>query len=200
LLMKISLNLETNPSLRERYALKVSAPTAGIALVVLVLLAHSTWVDYKAYRDAQAQSAKDAQLLAKAQQNEAELRRYLGQAKYSGTFREVKFVNALIAQKKLSVPELFAKVADLLPVDMKLVRLLYAERGDDAMVRMEVIGRNQGALDEFMSSLEKSPDFADPAVVNEGFDKQNAPGAGGGVTMTCEARYLGAAPGEQEEQ
>jgi len=199
--MKTTLNLATNPSLRERYALKVSAPAAGLALVVLILLAHAVWGNYQAYRAAQAQTAHDAQLLAKAQRKEADLRRDLGQPKYSGTFREVHFVNLLIAQKKLSVPELFAKVADLLPVDLRLVRLLYAERGEDAVVRMEVTGRNQGALDEFMSSLEKSPDFADPAVVNEGFDKQqNGSGPGGGVTMTCEARYLGAAPMEQEEQ
>jgi hypothetical protein len=195
--MKISLNLAANPSLRDRYALTVSAPMSGLALVVLIFLAyltHSTWVKYKV---AQAQTADDARQLAALQTKEAELRRYLGQPKYSGTFREVKFVNALIAQKKLSVPGLFAKVTELLPVDVKLVRLLYAEAGDSAFVRLEVNGRSQGAVDEFVSNLEKSPDFADAAVVGEGFDKQN-PG-GGGVTLNCQARYLGVTPSEETE-
>ncbi len=199
--MKISLNLATNPSLRDRYALAVSAPTAAIALMVLIFLTHSVWVNYKAYRAAQAQAADDAREQAALQQKEADLRRYLGQPKYSGTFREVKFVNALIAQKKLSVPELFAKVADLLPVDVKLVRLLYAEGIDSAAVRMEVTGRSQEALDEFVNNLEKSPDFASPTVGAVGFDKQNSSGAAGGVTMSCQARYLGATPsGESEDQ
>jgi hypothetical protein len=199
--MKISLNLATNPSLRDRYALAASAPTAGIALLVLILLTyltHSAWVNYKV---AQAQTADDARKQAVLQQKEAELRSYLGQPKYSGTFREVKFVNALIAQKKLSVPGLFAKVTELLPVDVRLIRLLYAEGRDSAAVRMEVNGRTQGALDEFLSTLEKSPDFADAALAGEGFDKQNSSGTSGGVTMNCQARYLGAAPSlESEDQ
>jgi hypothetical protein len=199
--MKISLNLATNPSLRDRYALPVSAPTTAIALVVLVFLTQSAWVNYKDYRAAQAQTADDARQQAALQQKEADLRHYLGQPKYSGTFREVKFVNALIAQKKLSVPGLFAKVTELLPVDVKLIRLLYAEGVDSATVRMEVNGRSQEALDEFMSGLEKSPDFADPAMLGEGFDKQNSSGAGGGVTLNCQVRYLGAAPsGESGDQ
>jgi len=196
--MKISLNLAANPSLRDRYALVVSAPTAGIALLVLIFLAyltHSAWVRYKV---TQAQTAGYARQQAALQQKEADLRRYLGQPKYSGTFREVKFVNLLIAQKKLSVPGLFAKVTDLLPADVKLVRLLYAEGIDSAAVRLEVNGRSQGALDEFMSNLEKSPDFADPVVAGVGFDKQNPPGAGG-VTLNCQARYLGAMPSEESE-
>jgi len=197
--MKISLNLAANPSLRDRYALAVSAPTAGVALVVLILLVYltrSAWVNHKAE---QAQIADDTRQQDTLQQKEAELRRYLGQPKYSGTYREVKFVNELIAQKKLSVPGLFDSVAKLLPVDVKLVRLLYAEGGNGAAVPIEVNGRNQRALDEFMSNLEKSPDFADPAVAGEAFDKQNSSGAGGGVTLNCQARYLGATPSEETD-
>jgi len=197
--MKISLNLATNPSLRDRYALAVSAPAAGVALVVLVVLTYVSWGNYKAYRKAQAQTADDARQQAALQQKEADLRRYLDQPKYKGTYHEVKFVNALIAQKKLSVPGLLAKVADLLPVDVKLVRLLYAEGGDSAAVRMEVTGRSQEALDEFVSNLEKSPDFANPTVGGVGFDKLNSSGAAGGVTMSCQARYLGATPSEEQE-
>jgi len=198
--MRILLNLATNPSLHERYALAVSGPTAGIALVLLLALSHSAWVNYRNYRSALMVTAEDARQLAAKQQRETELRRYLGQPKFSGTFNEVHFVNLLIAQKKLSVPGLFAKVTDLLPVDVKLVRLLYAEAGDSAAVRLEINGRNQGALDEFVANLEKSPDFADVAVMGEGFEKQSSSGAAAGVTLNCQARYLGAAPGEQEDQ
>jgi len=197
--MRISLNLATNPSLRDRYALTVSAPTVGVALVVLIVLTYVSWGNYKAYRKAQALTAEDARQQTALQQKEAEVLRYLDQPKYKGTYHEVHFVNLLIAQKKLSVPGLFAKVADLLPVDVRLVRLLYAEGGDSAAVRMEVSGKSQEALDEFVSNLEKSPDFANPMVGGIGFDKQNPSGAAGGVTMSCQARYLGATPSEESE-
>jgi len=42
--------------------------------------------------------------------------------------------------------------------------------------------------------------FAEVAVMGEGFDKQSSSGATGGVTLNCQARYLGAALGEQEDQ
>src|SRR6266566_1508601 len=51
--MKITLNLAVSPSFREQHSLTWSAPTALVALAVLIVLAHSTVRDVRAYRKAQ---------------------------------------------------------------------------------------------------------------------------------------------------
>jgi hypothetical protein len=186
--MKISLNLASNPSFHERYALKWSVPTAGVAFVVLLLLAHSLWRSYDAYRAVRAQVDDDARQQVELQQKEERLKRYLEQPQYSGTFREVQFMNALIAEKKVSLPDLVAKATRLMPVDAKLVRLGYLETPNGPNVHFEITGRSEEAVETFLSNLEQSPDFADAGVTTQAIDKQSPDG---GVILSCHARYVG---------
>jgi hypothetical protein len=186
--MKISLNLASNPGFHERYALKWSAPTASVGLVVLLLLAHSLWRNYDAYRAVHAKVEADTREQAKLQQDEARLKHYLEQPQYSGTFREVQFLNALIAEKKVSVPEVIAKATALLPAEARLVRMTYLETPDGRSMHFEVTGKSEEAVETFLSNLEQSPDFADAGVIAQGFDKQNPDG---GVILSCRARYVG---------
>jgi hypothetical protein len=186
---RISLNLASSPTLRDRYALVAAAAVAIVGFIALLFLAHSLWVNYKTFHTLAAQSGRDESERAALWQKDQELRRHLEQPKYSDTYREVKFVNALIAEKKLSAPGLVSKVNDLLPLDVKLTRLTYGETAEGAGVHLEITGKSQTAVDEFVSRLEQSPDFVDPSIATVGLDRQNQPGASGGANLVCHALY-----------
>ncbi|HEV2423832.1 MAG TPA: hypothetical protein VGZ29_03285 [Terriglobia bacterium] len=188
---RIAVNLASSPTLRDRYSLATAGSTAGLALLALLLLARSLWVNYRSYQTARAEAARDERQQVALHQKEQDLRRYLEQPKYSGTYREVKFVNALIGEKKLSASGLVSRVNDLLPPEVKLTRLVYAETAEGATVHFEVAGRNQAALDDFIGRLEQAKDFADPRVATVGLDKQNQAKTGSTVSLSCRASYRG---------
>jgi hypothetical protein len=60
------------------------------------------------------------------------------------------------------------------------------------VVRFALVGNSEEAIEAFLSNLEDASDFADVAVLNQGFAQES--GTQGSVTVVCMARYLGARP------
>ncbi len=121
--MKITLNLAVSPSFREQHSLTWSAPTALVALAVLIVLAHSTVRDVRAYRKAEQDLVKPQRQERELIEREAVLRRGLERPESRATLLKAQLVNSLIEKKQISVSALAIEVADLLPPDARLVGL-----------------------------------------------------------------------------
>ena len=188
--MKISVNLATVASSRERYALAWAVPLALFAVAALVLLTVSAARNYIEYRKIQKDLSEHFREDEQLREREAALKRDLDQPKEREVFKKVDYVNGLINRKELSLVTLTEKVAKLLPSTVRLSSMALAQSKEDMVVRLTVAGQNLEGLESFLGKLEDSPDFKDFTVSPQGF--QPAGNAGGLVSIICSVRYVGA--------
>jgi hypothetical protein len=191
--MKLTLNLSTAPSPHERYALAWAVPTAVIALAGLVLLSLLAVRNFREYRRVHRWVLETEQTEARLRRQEMTLRREFERPELQQVYLQVHFVNSLIGQKQFSLTELTEKVSKLLPGEVRLTGLALPRGEKDPVVRFTVAGNSEEAVETFLSNLEDSADFAEVAILNQGFAQE---GAGQGpVTIACAARYVtGRAP------
>jgi Tfp pilus assembly protein PilN len=190
--MKITLNLATPPSPHERYGLAWAIPTVVVALVGMGLLAFFARRNYRDYRAVHRSVLEMQQREAELRSRDLSLRRELEQPQFREVYRQAQFVNALIDQRRFSLTELTQKVSNLLPGEVRLTSLVLPQGGKEPVVRFAVVGNSEEAIEAFLSNLEDASDFADVAVLNQGFAQES--GTQGSVTVVCMARYLGAWP------
>jgi hypothetical protein len=195
--MKITLNLSSAPSPRERYALVWAVPVALVALVGLGLLLSSSltsWRNYRRYHGALAEAESQE---ARLRQRQLALEGELNQPEFSAIYRDTQFINSLIEYRQFSVAELTQKVTKLMPLSVHLAALALSHQGHERVVRFTVAGDKQDAIETFLVSLEDSPDFDQVQILNQA-EEQTAAG-GVQVVLTCTARYAGAerGPGDQ---
>jgi hypothetical protein len=186
--MRVTLNLSVAPSVRERYALAWAVPATLVGLAGLVFLAASIVREYRIYRDVHRSLANHQETENRSRDREMALRKDLEQPQFREVLREAQFVNGLIGKKQVSLTELAAKVAKLLPGQVRLNGLALTPQGSDLVVRFIITGKNEETLETFLSNLEDSPDFIDVAIINQGFEQEGT--AGGPVSIACTARYL----------
>jgi len=187
--MKITLNLSTMPSARERYALVWGVPAGVIALAVLVLLSVVAVRNFREYRAVRRSVGELLHVEAQVHEQEMALRRNLEQPQLRDMYRQAKFINTVIDRKQFSATEVLQKVAPLLPEDARLTALSLKHSGKDLEVRFAVVGSSDEALEQFLTNLEDSAEFTDVAILNQGFapeGKENEL-----VTLACSARYAG---------
>ena len=187
--MKLILNLSTAPSRHERYALAWAVPTAVVALAGLAFLSLLAVRDFREYRRVHRWVVETEQTEGQLRSQEMALRRELERPQLQQIYRQVQFVNSLIDQKRFSLTELTEKVSKLLPGEVRLTGLVLSRGEKESVVRFTVAGNNEEAVEKFLSNLEDSADFADVAILSQGFSQE---GAGQGpVTIACAARYVG---------
>jgi hypothetical protein len=187
--MKITLNLSSAPSPRERYALAWALPVALVALVGLFLVVNSSlasWRNYRKYRDALSEvKNQEAQL----QSRQLSLERELDRPEYKELFRDAQFINRLIESRQFSVGELTQKVAKLMPASVHLVGLALSHQEGAKVVRLTLAGETEDAVETFLVNLEDAPDFDQVEILNQGVEQGE-----GGITqvlLTCSAHYTG---------
>jgi len=186
--MRVVLNLAIPPSARERYALYWAIPATllGVAgLAFLLLFTLRSFREYKAVQKAVAgyQEREDA---LRAQ--EMALRRKLEEPESRRLLDDVQFVNRLIEEKRVSLTDLAADIADLIPGEVRLTALALAPEGQELAVRFVITGKNAEAIEHFLSNLEDSPHFKDVAIINEGFEEAGT--ASELENIACTAHYL----------
>ncbi len=187
--MKISVNLATLSSPRERYALAWAVPLAlmgAMGLVAFGLSSLSNYRDYQKIRTNLNNLSRQEQLL---KDKETALRKDLDQPQQREVFQKAHFVNGLIEQKQMSLAVLTERVSKLLPPSVRLTSLAVSHAKDGVAVRLAVVAHDEDALETFMGNLEDSPDFRDLSVSNQG--PQQAALTGGLVGIVCTARYVG---------
>jgi hypothetical protein len=194
--MKITLNLSPAASLRDRYALAWAVPATLVGAVALVLLVRASLHESRNYWGIQSQLTEVQLRSQELSKQETAIRRKFEDPAYRQLLGQAKFVNTVIDQKKLSLTELTARVAGLLPEDAQLTGLGLTspkKPGDDYMVRLGINARSEDAVETFINDLEDSPDFKDVSIVNQGFQEDTPQGEQ--VNVMCTARYL---PGAEE--
>jgi cell division protein FtsB len=186
--MKVTLNLALLPSRRERYALSWAVPLALLGAVGLVFIIHFGIVNVREYRRVQDDIVKTQDQNQKLVQQEADLRKAAEQPDYQAVSGQAQYLNSLIEDKRVSIADLVVRVGQLMPEEVRL-SAMSMKQSKGSQVSFTVVGRNEEALEEFLTALEDSPDFQDIAVSSEGFKGQDE--AENSVTITCTARYVG---------
>jgi hypothetical protein len=198
--MKITLNLSAPASLRDRWALAWAVPTALAGLLIAVALGRASLQEYRDYRGMQQQVFEVQMRAADLRNQEAAIRKKLEDPAYRDLLRQARFVNNLIDQRELSLSELSARVAGLLPAEAQLTALgLTSPKrpGDVYTVKMGITARGEDAIQTFINDLEDAPDFKDVSILNQGFQEEAAQGEQ--VNIICTARYLPGAEKAFEE-
>jgi hypothetical protein len=190
--MKVTLNLSTMPSARERYALLWGVPTAVIALAGLVLLSVLAVRSFREYRAVRRSVGELQQVEAQVHEQEMALRRSLEQPQLRDMYQKARLINAVIDRKQFSATEVLQKVAPLLPEEARLTAMSLKHSGKDLDVRFAVVAGSDEALEQFLTNLEDSVDFADVAILNQGFAPEGTENEV--VTLSCSARYVGETP------
>ena len=195
--MKITLNLSSAPSPRERYALAWAVPVTLVALVGLGFFLNSSltsWRDYRKYHGALAEAESQE---VRLRQRQLTLERELSRPEFSAIYRDTQFINSLIERRQFSVAELTQKVTKLMPVAVHLVGLALSHQEHERVVRFTVAGEKQEGVETFLVNLEDSPDFDQVQIVSQGEEQTEAGGVQ--VVLACSARYAGPenGPGNQ---
>jgi len=189
--MKITLNLSPMASPRDRYALAWAVPATLVGLAALVLLGRASLREFRDYREIQLHVAEVQIRSAELRNQEAAIRRKLEDPAYKKLLIKAQFVNELIAERELSLTELSARLAGLLPEDAHLTGLALIpprKPGDDNSVRLGITAKNEDAVETFVNDLEDAPDFKDVSIINQGFQQEASQGQQ--VSLVCTARYL----------
>jgi Tfp pilus assembly protein PilN len=191
--MKIVLNLAIPPSARERYALYWAIPATLLGVTGLAFLLLFTVRSYREYKAVQKSVAEQQGRENTLRDQEMALRKQLEEPASRRLLDDAQFVNALIEQKRVSLTGLAADITDLMPDEVRLTGLALVPEGQELAVRFVITGKNEEALERFLSDLEDSPRFKDVAIVNQGFEQTGA--ASELENIACTAHYL---PGESE--
>jgi len=190
--MRIDLNLSVAESLRDRYALAWAIPATVVGLAGVALLGVSLVREFREYRNVERQVQEIEQRENQLRNQEAAMRRDLDKPDHRDLLLRVRFVNALIERKQLSLAGMAQRLTDLMPEEVHLTAWVLATQGDDLVVRLGLTGKNEEAIEKFMGDLEDAPDFKDVTITNQGFQVESA--QPGQVNVTCTARYV---PGEE---
>ena len=189
--MRIILNLSAAPSTRDRYALAWAIPATTLGLVAVILLGRASRNEYREYQGIRNQLAAVQMRSDELQNEEVAIRRKLENPKYRDLLHRARFVNKLIQDRQLSLTEVTARLAGLLPENARLTGLSLAspkKPGDDYTIRMGLTAKNEDAIETFINDLEDTPDFKDVSIINQGFQEESS--QPDQVNIICTASYL----------
>jgi Tfp pilus assembly protein PilN len=189
----VVLNLAIPPSAQERYALYWAIPATLLGVIGLAFLLLFTVRSFREYRAVQKSVAEQQARENTLRAQEMALRKQLEEPQSRRLLDDLQFVNDLIEKKRVSLTLLAADVTDLIPDEVRLTGLALAPQGQELAVRFVITGKNEEAIERFLSDLEDSPHFKDVAIVNQGFEQTGA--ASEVENIACTAHYL---PGESE--
>jgi hypothetical protein len=195
--MKITLNLSPAASARDRFALAWAIPATLVGVAVLVLLGRASLREYREYQGIELQLAEVQTHADELRDQEAAIRRKLAYPAYRELFRRAQFVNKLIDEREVTLTEVSARLAGLLPEDAHLSGLALTppkKPGDDYMLRIGILAKNEDAVDTYLNDLEDDPEFKDVSINNQTISEDSAQGQL--LNLICTMRYL---PGVAEE-
>ena len=186
--MKVVLNLAIPPRARERYALHWAIPATLLGVTGLAFLVLSTIPSIREYRAVQKSVAGSQERENALRAQEMALRRKLEEPESRRRLDDVRFVNALIEKKRITLTGLAADVTDLIPDEVRLTGLAMTAEGGELAVRFVIASKSTEAIERFLNNLEDSPHFKDVAIINEGFDQAGT--SSELENIACAAHYL----------
>src|SRR5208282_1339944 len=147
--MKITLNLSPAASAHDRYALTWAVPATLLGLVALALLGRASLHEYREHLGIQKQLSEVQMRTEELRNQEAAIRKKLEDPAYRKLLLEAQFVNKLIDQRVLSLTELSARLAGLLPEDAHLTGLALTspkKPGEDYLLRLGITAKSEDAI------------------------------------------------------
>jgi hypothetical protein len=186
--MRVALNLAIAASARERYALYWAIPATLVGLTGLAFILLFTVRSFREYRVVQKSVAAHQERENALRAQEMALRRQLEEPQSRQLLNDVQFVNALIEEKRVSLTGLATDITDLIPNDVRLSALALAPEGQELALRFVITGKNEEAIERFLSNLEDSPHFKDVAISSEGFEEAGT--SSELENIACSAHYL----------
>jgi hypothetical protein len=192
--MKVHFNLAVASDRHERYALAWAVPLLAVSLIALLWLVGSAFHYAGRARRAQKSLAQVQSQEAALSSREATLRRQIDRPEFRSMIQKTEFVNQLISQRQFSLTDLTFKVSRLLPPSARLNGLALASASAvKPEVQFAVMGKDEEAIETFLSNLEGSNDFSDVLIKSQGFR-----GGGGSnpqeIALVCTAKYVGLIP------
>lgn len=188
--MTITFNLARPRSFCDRYLMVWAVPALGLGLLLLVQFLASARADYRQAQRVRATLERERARAGQLRGRELALRRELDQPRYRDVLKQVRGVNSLIDEKRLSLTEVTVEIARLLPPQARLSSLSVAAAAGGPLVRVGVEAQAAAQAETFVANLEQSPDFKDVTVTQQSFVLK----PGEPVTVNCTAHYAG--PGE----
>ena len=144
--MRVKLNLAVSPSRRERYAVAWTVPLALVALAGLAFLCRTTAREFTEYRNVHRERVRLEDRENALLKAEGDLVKDFERPDFRGVSHQAQFVNALIEKKRLTLTDLTAKVAKVLPPSVHLTSLSFSRQEGDRVVHLVVSSRSAGSL------------------------------------------------------
>ncbi len=188
--MKVYFNLAVARDRRERYALAWAVPMLGLALLVLAWFAFTAIRDVRHSHQIQQSLAQVKSQDAALQAKQVSLQHQIERPEFQRMIQKTEYVNQLISERQFSLTDLTYKVSRLLPPAARLNGLALASSSvAQPEVQFAVMGKDEEAIETFLSNLEGSTDFNNVIIKSQGFRG----GGGSGpqeVALVCTARYV----------
>jgi Tfp pilus assembly protein PilN len=186
--MRVNLNLAVAARASERYALHWAIPATLLGVAGLVLILLFTFRSFREYKGVETSVGEYQERENAVRAQEMALRRQLEEPQSRRLLDDVRFINALIEQKRITLTGLATDITELIPDGVRLTALAMAPEGQELAIRFVITGKNDEAIEHFLSSLEDSPHFKDVAITNQGFEEAGA--ASELENIACTAHYL----------
>lgn len=192
--MKVYFNLAVAPDRRERYALAWAVPTLAVSLIVLIWLAATAIHNVRRSHQIQQSRAELKAEETATRSKEIRLQQQINRPEFTDMIQKTEFVNQLISERRFSLTQLTFKVSKLLPPSARLNGLALASASvSHPQVQFAVMGKDEGAVETFVSNLEGSNDFDNVVIKSQGFRG----GGGSGpqqIALVCTATYVANVP------
>jgi type IV pilus assembly protein PilN len=174
--VRIPLNLASEPFRKDRPILVASAVTAVLLLAVLALQVRIIMSEREAARESREMMAAIEQQLRAANAEQAELDSQLRQPANSAVIDRSAFINSLLLRKGISWTRMFEDLEKIFPGNVRLVAVRPYLTAD-SLVQLDMIVGSQTAepVIVLLQRLENSPAFGATSLLSSQPPSQNEP-------------------------
>lgn len=189
--MKVPVNLATKPMVTHRLFLTVCGTLVAVLALPFPWLAWHVYSERKADAAFRAQSASAKVEIDSLIKQREELTRFFSEPENARLHDRAGFINGIIDAQSLNWTRMFHGLEQVLPGGVRVLNIEPKLAGGQASVKFTVGAMTEEDKRNFLSSLEKSSDFANVQLMNV---RIAAPGdSGDPIVMELTATYLGAA-------
>ncbi len=174
--MRISLNLATQPSRRDRPILIASAAVAVLMVVCLVMLIGLSISDRRTMQDSRAAIARVQKQLAKINAAQAQVDAQMRLPENATVLDRSVLFNTLIRRKAISWTKIFSDLETVLPHNVRVVAIRPQLNGKNLLsLDMVVAADKPEQVIDFVAKLEGSDMFGDVTQTAQTPPTQNNP-------------------------
>lgn len=175
-MVRIPLNLASEPFRKDRAVLVASAATAVLLVAVLVMQVMIVLQEREGARESREMMASIEQQLRMVHAEQARLEAQLRQPANAEVMDRSAFINSLLLRKGISWTRLFEDLEKIFPGTVRLVAVRPYLTGDN-MVQLDMIVGSQTAepVIELLRRLESSSTFGATSLLSSQPPSQNEP-------------------------